>query len=169
MSFKKPKTVCCLLKLLVDCWRKLMFGKFFCNCVFLCCSFRFFDFVDCEILNYEITQLLFSWGLLPLSLSICCKIKWKISATDSFCLADVSKNWAFQDSATFLPSSNVTARSWCKSVLFPTKTTGTLKYKEVAIKIFYQLFWEVFSLTKLSPWHPAISHKLFWWLQMTFG
>lgn len=44
----------------------------------------------------------------------------------SFCLADVSKKLARQDSANFLPSSYETARSWCKSVLLPTNTTGTL-------------------------------------------
>lgn len=45
----------------------------------------------------------------------------------SFCFADVSKKVARHDSANFFPSSVVTARSWCKSVLLPTKTTGTLK------------------------------------------
>lgn len=45
----------------------------------------------------------------------------------SFCLAEVSKKFARHDSANFLPSSALTARSWCKSVLLPTKTTGTLQ------------------------------------------
>ena len=44
----------------------------------------------------------------------------------SFCFADVSKNWAFHDSANFCPSNVDTARSWNKSVLLPTKITGTL-------------------------------------------
>lgn len=45
----------------------------------------------------------------------------------SFCLAEVSRNCAFQHSASFFPSSVETALSWCKSVLFPTNTTGTLQ------------------------------------------
>lgn len=74
------------------------------------------------------TQLLFLFGLLPLlSFSICCNSWRKMSSTDSFCFAEVSKNVAFHNSANFLPSSNVTALSWCKSVLFPTRTIGTLQ------------------------------------------
>lgn len=44
-----------------------------------------------------------------------------------FCLAEASKNIAFQSSANFLPSSVEIILSICKSVLFPTKTMGTLK------------------------------------------
>ena len=50
----------------------------------------------------------------------------QINQFTSFCLADVSRNDAFHDSAKRLPSSVDTARSWCRSVLLPTRTTGTL-------------------------------------------
>lgn len=74
------------------------------------------------------TQLLGFFWLLPLlSFSMCCKSWRKMSSTDSFCFAEVSKNVAFHNSASFFPSSDVTALSWCKSVLFPTRTIGTLK------------------------------------------
>lgn len=75
---------------------------------------------------HEMTQLLFSWTF-PLAFSISKSNVWKISATDSFCFADVSKNEAFHESASRLPSSELIIRSICKSVLLPTKTMGTLK------------------------------------------
>lgn len=44
----------------------------------------------------------------------------------SFCFALVSTNDAFHFSASLLPSSVLILRSVCKSVLFPTRTIGTL-------------------------------------------
>lgn len=48
----------------------------------------------------------------------------------SCCFALVSRKTAFHLSATRRPASVVTTRSTCKSVLFPTSTTGTLTPRE---------------------------------------
>jgi hypothetical protein len=45
----------------------------------------------------------------------------------SFCLADVSRKAAFQESANLFPSSLLIIRSIWRSVLLPTKTIGTLQ------------------------------------------
>ena len=52
-----------------------------------------------------------------------------LSSLTWFSLADVSRKKAFICFANSLPSSTVTRRSLCKSLLFPTKTIGTLKIK----------------------------------------
>lgn len=49
---------------------------------------------------HEIVQLFFS-VVFPLSFSICERSSEKISDTDSFCLADVSRKCAFHESASF--------------------------------------------------------------------
>lgn len=87
------------------------------------------------------------------------------SRPTSFCLADVSKNVARHDSASFLPSSYDTARSWCKSVLLPTNTTGTLRMdemKNVEINVFlpaFSLTDRKLQLTAFFPSHRAIYRR----------
>lgn len=81
------------------------------------------------------------------------KINRSIYCT-SFCLADVSRNDAFHCSAKRLPSSVDTARSWCKSVLLPTRTTGTLFFNEIEFLFFvFFEFWIV-----IFNWRYFVTH-----------
>lgn len=88
----------------------------------------------------------------------------------SFCLADVSKNDAFHDSANRLPSSIEIARSWCRSVLLPTRTTGTLvghtqKKQNYKSKFAHEVC-KWFCPTSVYPLRPTISRIWFVPLRM---